>query len=183
MFKRTFLAALLSTAALTFAADTYKIDPVHSTVIFGAHHAGAGYSFGRFNGQSGSFTLDGANSKFDVEIKVDTVDSANAKRDEHLKSADFFNAKQYPTITFKSTKVEKTDDTTLSVTGDLTLHGVTKAITFPLKLTGTGEFPAGTKRAGVLAEFAVKMSDYGIKGIPGAVGDEIKLIVSFEGTK
>ncbi|HEX8324535.1 MAG TPA: YceI family protein [Tepidisphaeraceae bacterium] len=186
MRSASFFAVLLSAASVSFAADSYKVDPVHSSVVFSAHHANAGYVFGRFNGFGGSFTLDDADptkSTFAADIKVDTVDTANEKRDAHLKAPDWFNAKQYPTITFKSTKVEKADDKTLTVTGDLTFHGVTKQASFPVKLTGKGEFPAGTVRAGILAEFVVKMSDYGIKGMPGAVGDDIKLIVAFEGTK
>ncbi|MDB5326139.1 MAG: hypothetical protein JWM57_1708 [Phycisphaerales bacterium] len=190
MRKLSFLAAVLATTALAtsasvFAADSFKVDPVHSSVIFSAHHAGAGYVFGRFNEVSGTFTLDTADytkSTVEAEVKTDSVDTNNDKRNAHLKSPDWFNSKQYPAITFKSTAVEKTDDTTLKVTGDLTLHGVTKSVSFPLQLTGRGEFPAGTKRAGVLAEVKVNMSDYGIKGMPGAVGDEIKLTVAFEGT-
>lgn len=186
MRKFSFLAAALLAVAPVFAADTFKVDPVHSSVVFAAHHAGAGYTYGRFNKFTGTFTIDKedlAKSTLEAEVTVGSVDTGNEKRDGHLASADWFNAKQYPTITFKSTKVEKTDDTTLSVTGDLTLHGVTKSVTVPLRLTGTGEFPAGTVRSGVLSEFTVKMSEFGIKGMPGAVGDEIKLIVSLEGTK
>lgn len=175
-------ASLVSSA---FAADTYKIDPVHSGVIFAAHHAGAGWTPGRFNEVGGSFTIDDdlSRSTFSAEIPIDSVDTNNDKRNAHLKSPDWFNSKQYPTITFKSTAVEKIDDTHLKVTGDLTLHGVTKSISFPLELTGTGEFPAGTKRYGVRAMFKVTMSDFGIKGMPGAVGDEIEMGVMFEGTK
>ena len=175
----------MAAAAAAFAGDAYKVDPVHSFVFFTAHHAGAGYSGGRFNAFGGDFTIDAdpAKSTFAVEIKIDSVDTANEKRDSHLKSPDWFNAKQYPTIAFKSTAVEKVDDTHLKVTGDLTLHGTTKSINFPLELTGQGEFPPGTKRYGVRSAFTVKMSEYGIKGMPGAVGDEIELMVSLEGTK
>jgi len=177
--------SLVSSALSTAWADTYKIDPVHSGVTFAAHHAGAGWVPGRFNQVSGELNIadDLAKSTFSVEIPVDSLDTNNEKRNGHLKSPDFFNAKQYPTISFKSTSVEKTDDTHLKVTGDLTLHGVTKSISFPVELTGTGEFPAGTKRYGVRSSFTVKMSEYGIKGMPGAVGDEIELNVMFEGTK
>src|SRR4029450_565038 len=97
------------------------------------------------------------------------------KRDAHLKSPDFFNAKQYPTITFKSTSVKKGEGSALQVTGDLTMHGVTKSITVPVELTGKGQFPPGTLRAGVEATMVVKMSDFGIKGMPGALSDEVKV--------
>ena len=186
--RKVLIAAVLSAAALSTSpahADTFKVDPVHSTVLFRSHHAGAGYVWGRFNDPKATFTLDDDVSKdaFAADIPVDGVDTHNDKRDAHLKSPDWFNAKQYPNISFKSSKVEKASDTQLTVTGDLTMHGVTKSITFPLDLAGRGEFPAGTMRAGVEATFTVKMSDYGIKGMPGAVADEIKLIVAFEGTK
>ena len=180
------LAAVAALSLVSSAfAETYKIDPVHSGVTFAAHHAGAGWVPGRFNQVSGEMNIadDIAKSTFTVEIPVDSLNTNNDKRDQHLKSPDFFNAKQYPAISFKSTSVEKTDDTHLKVTGDLTLHGVTKSISFPLELTGTGEFPAGTKRYGVRASFTVKLSDYAIKGLPGVVGDEIELNVMFEGAK
>ena len=190
--RRLILAAVLSAAALTTSvatsvatADTFKVDPVHSTVLFRAHHAGAGYVWGRFNDPKATFTLDedAAKDSFTADIPIDGVDTHNDKRDAHLKSPDWFNFKQYPNISFKSTKVEKAGDTQLTVTGDLTMHGVTRSISFPLDLAGRGEFPAGTMRAGVEATFTVKMSEYGIKGMPGAVADEVKMIVAFEGTK
>src|SRR6185436_16496600 len=112
------------------------------------------------------------------------VDTGNAQRDGHLKSPDFFNAKQYPTITFKSTSVKAGESpTTLAVTGDLTMHGVKKSITIPVELTGNGEFPPGVKRAGVEATLTVKLTDFEIKGMPGALSDEVKVIVSLEGMK
>ena len=102
----TLIAAIAgaSLASAVFAADTYKIDPVHSGVIFAAHHAGAGYVPGRFNEVSGSFSIDDdlTKSTFTVEIPVDSVDTNNDKRNAHLKSPDWFNAKQYPSIAFKS---------------------------------------------------------------------------------
>jgi len=182
------LTASLFTAMVAVqanAADTFKADPVHSAVVFSAHHANSGYVWGRFNDPSGTFTLDddAAKDSFTVEIPVANIDTHNDKRDAHLKSPDWFNAKQYPTIAFKSTSVQKTNDTTLQVTGDLTLHGVTKSVTVPVELTGRGEFPAGTQRAGIQATFTVKTSDFDIKGMPGAVGDEIKVIVALEGVK
>ena len=127
---------------------------------------------------------DPTKSTFTAEIPVANVDTHNAQRDAHLKSPDFFNAKQYPTITFKSTAVKKGDaPNTLQVTGNLTMHGVTKPLTVPVELTGKGQFPPGTQRAGVEATFVVKMSDFQIKGLPGAVGDEIRVIVALEGVK
>ena len=176
----------LSCATLSRAADTYKADPVHSSVVFRAHHAGAGYVWGRFNDPAGTFVLDDADltrSTFHVEIPVANIDTHNDKRDGHLKSPDFFNAKQYPTITFQSTSVKKGEGNVLEVTGNLQVHGVTRTVTVPVELAGKGEFPPGTKRAGVEATFTVKQSDFEIKGLPGAVSDEIKVTVALEGVK
>ena len=178
--------ALAISAFPALAADTYKVDPVHSSTLFRAHHANAGYVWGRINDPAGTFVLDDADltkSTFTVEIAVAGIDTHNEKRDAHLKSPDFFNAKQYPTISFKSTSITKGDGGVLQATGELTLHGVTKTITVPIELTGTGELPAGTKRAGLEATFTVKLTDYGMKAMPGAVGDDIKVIVSLEGVK
>ena len=180
------VVVFMSLAAPALAADTYKVDPVHSMAIFRSDHANVGHVWGRFNEPTGTFVYDAADptkSTFEIELTVDKIDTNNEKRDGHLKSPDFFNAKQYPTITFKSTSVSKGDGDALNVTGDLTMHGVTKQITIPVEVLGTGEFPPGTTRTGLEAKFPVKMSEYEIKGLPGAVGDEIHVIVAVEGIK
>jgi polyisoprenoid-binding protein YceI len=179
------LVALLGAAAQSRAADTYKVDPVHSSVVFRVTHAGIGAVYGRFNDYGGSFALDDADaskSTFAFEIQVNGVDTRVEKRDAHLKSPDFFNAKQYPTITFKSTAVKKSDKpNTLEVAGDLTMHGTTKSVTVPVEIIGKGNF-MGAPRVGIESVFTVKMSDFGFKGNPG-VGDEVKLFVALEGAK
>ncbi len=179
------LVAILGLAAQLRAGDSYKADPVHSSVIFAVRHAGAGNVWGRFNDPTGSFVLDEADptkSTFTVEIPVANIDTHNEQRDTHLKSPAFFDAEKYPTITFKSTSVAKGKDNVLDVTGTLDMHGETKTITIPVELLGKGEFPPGTQRFGVEAQFKVKKSDYKIIGVPG-VGDEIRVIVAIEGTK
>ncbi|HEY7120562.1 MAG TPA: YceI family protein [Tepidisphaeraceae bacterium] len=180
------VAVVMMTAPVR-AADTYKVDPVHSAVIFRAHHANIGYVYGRFNDFGGTFSVDEADpgtSTFEFRVQAASVDTRQEKRDAHLKSPDFLNAKQYPTITFKSTAVKKGDkDNVLEVVGDLTLHGVTKPITVPVEITGKGQFPPGTQRTGLEAVFTVKTSEFDIKGLPGVVGDEIRLIVAAEGAK
>jgi len=132
-------------------AQAHKVDPVHSFVVFRIGHANIGYVWGRFNDPAGSFTLDDADpakSSFEIEIKVANVDTHQPKRDEHLQTPDFFNAKQYPTITFKSTSVKKgSAANTLDVTGDLTMHGVTKSVTIPVERTSSPprNVPAGLR--------------------------------------
>jgi polyisoprenoid-binding protein YceI len=184
------LFVLVSLAAPALAADNYKVDPVHSSLIFRSHHANVGYIYGRFNALSGQFTLDDADpskSSFNFEARADSVDTGQEKRDAHLKSPDFLNAKQYPAITFKSTSVKRGAlPNALEVSGDLTLHGVTKPISVTVELVGKGEFPPKTPRAGVATNFTVKLSEFGIKGIPGmpgVVGDEVRLMFASEGVK
>ena len=182
-------AVLLMTVAFAAparAAEAYKVDPVHSSSVFRIKHANAAYFWGRFNEPAGAFTLDEADptkSSFTVELSADKIDTGNAKRDAHLKSPDFFNAKQYPAISFKSTSVKKGEGNTLQVTGNLTMHGVTKPVTANVELTGKGQFPPGVSRAGVEATLVVKMSDFEIKGMPGALSDEVKIVVSLEGVQ
>jgi polyisoprenoid-binding protein YceI len=181
------LFALVLWAVPALAADDYKVDPVHSTVLFRVHHANVGQYWGRFNDPAGTFTLDEADvakSTFNVEVKVNNVDTHNPQRDGHLKSPDFFNEKQFPTITFKSTAAKKGDAANvLLVTGDLTIHGVTRSVTVPVELTGKGEFPKGTPRAGVEAVFNIKRTEFDMKNMVGPVGDDVRLVVSLEGTK
>jgi polyisoprenoid-binding protein YceI len=169
-------------AAHAIAAESYKVDPVHSSAVFRIKHANAGPFWGLFRGPAGSFTLDDADvsrSTFRIEIQAGNVYTGNDQRDGHLKSPDFFNARQYPTITFTSKSVKQNGDL-LEVTGDLTLHGVTRPITATVEQTGSGQF-RGKKVAGVEATLLVKMSDFQIKGMPGALSDEVKVIVGLEG--
>ncbi len=125
-------AALMAIFASSrpLSAANFEVDPVHSGITFKISHMGIGWVYGRFDSFTGSFSVDPNNaaaSSFAVNIKADSIDSGNKKRDEHLASPDFFNVKQFPTIEFKSTAVTAGKDG-LGVTGDLTMHGVTKSI-------------------------------------------------------
>jgi polyisoprenoid-binding protein YceI len=188
---KSLLASVIAVAfvvgVVSVRADQYAVDPVHSSVLFRIHHAHVGQLWGRINDPAGTFTLDEADptkSSFDVAVKVDNIDTHNAQRDTHLKSPEFFNEKQFPTITFKSTAVRKgAAANTLEVTGDLTLHGVTKSVTAAVEITGKGPFPPGVQRAGVEAVFTIKRTDFDMKNLVGMVGDEVRLIVGLEGIK
>ncbi len=141
--------------------------------------------FGRFNELSGNFTLDAADaskSSFAVTVKAESIDTNNAKRDEHLRSPDFFNSKQFPTLIFKSTAVKAIKDG-FQVSGDLTIHGVTKPVTFNLLGGRSAEFPKGMQRTGYTTEFTIKRSDFGMDKMLEAIGDDVHLAISFEGTK
>jgi polyisoprenoid-binding protein YceI len=143
------------------------------------------YVHGRFNAFSGEFTLDSSDpskSSFAMSIKPETVDTNNGGRDNHLRSPDFFNVKQFPTITFKSTSVKATEGG-YEVTGDLTLHGTTNPVTFILKGGGSAEFPKGVKRTGYVTDFVIKRSEFGVGKPMPVLGDEVYVSIGFEGTK
>ena len=173
-----FIATALS--ASTARAETYTIDAVHSTVLFRIKHMNTSNAWGRFNDIQGTADLDGPKPALNVTLTVDSIDTANQKRDEHLEGPDFFNAKQFPTIAFESTKVTKVDDTHYDVAGDLTLHGVTRPISVKLEKTGNARTPMTGPIVGYATEFKVKRSDYGMKLMIGPLGDEVLLIVSLE---
>lgn len=180
------VAASTSVASVT-AAETYEIDAVHSAVLYRIKHLGAAYNYGRFNEMSGTFTITDASISLDVTINTNSVDSANGGRDDHLRSPDFFNTKQFPTATFKSTssrvaEAENEDGYRVyEVTGDFTLNGESKTITLPVVMTGTGTSPRAGKVAGVEAVVTINRSEFGITTYPGMLGEKVRLIVALEG--
>jgi polyisoprenoid-binding protein YceI len=162
------------------ADQKFSVDAVHSSVMFRLEHMGVCNFYGAFREVSGSYTL-GDNAAFEISVKTDSVDSRNKGRDDHLKSPDFFNAAEFPAITFKSTKVEK-DGEGLKVTGDLTLHGVTKSVTVDMKTWAPKETRQGVK-SGIETSFTIKRSDYGMTTYvaEGGLGDEVDIVVALEG--
>ena len=178
---------MLAGARQALAADTYKIDSVHSSVVYKISHLNLANVYGRFNEPTGQVVWDGEDptkSTFEFEVDAEKVDTGNAKRDAHLKSPDFFDAKQFPKISYKSTKVTKKSDNELELTGDLTMHGVTKPITFTITKTGEGNgLKPGEHRTGWEAQVDLKRTDWGIKGLVGPVGDDVHLTISFEAVK
>src|SRR5215469_9739079 len=123
--------ALAVTAAPARASEYYVLDPAHTAVTFKISHLGLSWTHGRFNSVSGGLVLDGGKASFVLDIKPESVDTGNAKRDEHLRTPDFFNVKQFPKISFKGDSVKAVKDG-YEVKGDLTLHGTTKPVTFVL---------------------------------------------------
>ncbi|HUB24418.1 MAG TPA: YceI family protein [Tepidisphaeraceae bacterium] len=180
------MIGLLLANRSAIAADTYSIDPVHSNTIFRIHHFNAGYVYGFIALPTGSFVYDDSdptNMSFTVSASLDNLDTANSRRDSDLKGPDWFNAKQFPTIDFKSTSVKKTGDTTYDVTGDLTVHGVTKSVTVPMEMTGTGQGMRGETRMGFETTFTIQRADFDMAAMPGAVGSDVRIIVALEGIK
>ncbi|GJM25274.1 MAG: polyisoprenoid-binding protein [Phycisphaerae bacterium] len=179
-------AAICAGHASEAIADEYTIDGGHSSILFRVMHKKSAPFYGRFNAVSGTFSIDADPSKssFDVTVKTDSIDSNNKKRDGHLKSPDFFNALEFPTLSFKSTKVEAGKEGALKVTGDLTCHGVTKSITIDVAITGSNEGPRGASK-GIETIFTIKRSEFGMSyGLEGGMlGDDVKIIVALEGGK
>jgi polyisoprenoid-binding protein YceI len=143
----------------------YTIDPAHSRIGFVARHAMITKVRGSFNEFTGSgyFDVDKPeNSHFELTIDVTSIDTRNADRDAHLKSNDFFDMETHPQITFSSTAVEKVDDDTFRVTGDLTIKGVTKPVTVDLDYAGTAVDPFGNHRLGLEGNVVVNRKDWGL---------------------
>ena len=164
---------------------TYNIDAVHSSVLFRAKHMGVAYNYGRFNEFSGNIVLDDTDvskSKVEFEVKSASVDTANAKRDQHLRSSDFFSVKQFPVITFKSTNVraKEEQENMLEVTGELNLHGVKKSITIDVEITGKKTVPQAGEVIGFHTIFDIKRSEYGFNFGMEGVNDDIQIIISVE---
>jgi len=184
------LAVVSTVIAPSAAAESYQIDPGHTSVIFGISHMGLSYTYGRFNKVSGSYELDRENmaaSQFKLTIDASSIDTNSQNRDQHLRGPDFFNAAQFPLISFESTKVvpQTAEDgkTHLNVVGNLTMHGVTKRISFDLLLVGEAQGPRGDHRTGFHTDAKLKRSDFGMTGMIPAIGDEVAVTISFEGVR
>lgn len=179
------VALTFSSGRLTIAADDYTYDMVHSSVSFKARHLDISWIHGRFNDVAGKFSLDRQDptkSTFELTIKADSVDTANAARDEHLRQPDYFDTKQFPTIEFRSTSVKAVKQGYV-VTGDFTMHGTTKEITFTL-IGGKEIESRDVKRVGFSTELRLKRSDFGFdKNAIGPIGDEAIVIIDCEGMR
>ncbi len=184
---RTALAVLALAALPALAQDTYKIDPVHSEVSFKIRHLLAKTS-GRFTKFGGTIKVDTADlskSSVDVTIEVASLNTDNEARDKHLKTAEFFDLEKFPTITFKSSSVKEVAKGKLEVTGDFTLHGVTKKITFPITNAGTqpGMQPGSVVAGFIDGAVTINRNDFGIKTYPGALGDDVVISLNVEAGK
>jgi polyisoprenoid-binding protein YceI len=177
-----------SSTAVRPAAGTYAIDPGHSGVSFTGRHLMISKVRGKFGVESGTVIVsdDPEQSSVEATILARSVESGDLKRDEHLRSADFFDAENYPTITFRSTKVEDHGDGEFTLTGDLTVRGVTKRVTLQGEYLGTQSTPWNTQAIGFTAETEVNRKDWGLEwnvtletgGV--LVGEKIKLVIDVE---
>jgi len=182
--------ALVSASFQPVHADDFAVDGSHTSVIFGISHMGYSFTYGRFNKVSGGFTLEPGKPEattFQVAIDAASVDTNDAKRDQHLRGPDFLNTGEFPAITFKSTKVSpKRSDAgiMLEVAGELTMHGVTRPVTLELQKLGEGPGPGGRGfRTGFTCQTKLKRSEFGMTNMIGAIGDEVAIMISFEGVR
>jgi polyisoprenoid-binding protein YceI len=175
--------AVFAASAPAHAADTYKIDAVHSFAIFKVGHLGVGYVRGGFTDIAGSIAYGKdteAGSLVEITIATNSVNTHNKDRDAHLRTDDFFDVEKYPEMSFKSKSFKKLETGKYQVTGDFTLHGVTKTITVTADVTGEGDDPWGNYRAGFETSFTIMRSDYGMdKQIPAA-GDKVWITLNIE---
>ena len=173
----------LPVCASAYAADTYNIDGSHTNVEWSIDHFGFSKPNGKFSAQEGQLVLDTAkpeNSTVNVTFRIDSLVTGVAKLDEHLKSKDFFDAAQFPTASFASTKVEVTGKDTALVHGNLTLHGVTKPVTLNVHLNKMAPNMMKKQTAGFSAAATIKRSDFGISAYLPDLGNDIALNIQAE---
>jgi polyisoprenoid-binding protein YceI len=185
--------ALTAAAPIVVYADSWQIDPNHTNVEFTVRHLMISNVKGQFEKTTGTITTDPANpsaSSIDATIDASSVNTRVAMRDDDLKSPDFLDVAKYPTITFKSTKVEADGPGKWNVTGDLTLHGVTKPVVLAVEATGTPiKDPMGSTRAGASATTKINRKDFGLtwnKTLEAGgvvVGDEVAISIDLEAIK
>ncbi|WP_133405318.1 YceI family protein [Parashewanella tropica] len=188
MKKTVLMAALFAAMTGSVNAADYKVDieGAHAFVNFKIKHLGYSWLYGRFNDFDGKFSWDKANpnaSKINIEIDTASIDSNHAERDKHLRNPHFLDVKKYPKSTFKSTKIEFKDATHGTVTGEFTLHGVTKTISFPIEKLGEGKDPWGGYRAGFVGTTELKLKDYGINYDLGPASTHVELELAIEGIR
>lgn len=180
------IAALLLPAVPASAA-TYEVDSVHSSALFSVKHFGISNFYGVFREISGTVDYDAASADglaVEITIGAASVDSRYEQRDDHIKSPDFLNAAEFPTIGFKSTSVTPTGDGTYDVTGDLTLHGVTRQIQVTAERTGEGKHPqSGKDMVGFETRFTIDRTEFGMSFMAGPVGEEVVFLLSLESGK
>ena len=189
--KKSAKLLLVAALALGFvrsasaAVETYTIDPVHSTLSFSLRHLVSKFT-GNFGKVTGTVKVDRANleqSSVEAVIDIASLNTASEKRDNHVKSADFFDLAKYTTATFKSTAWKKTGDDTFDVTGNLTIKDVTKPVTLKVKLLAFGDGMGGAKLSGWEAAVTIKKSEFGLAGpamLSKALGDDVSISIGIE---
>jgi polyisoprenoid-binding protein YceI len=181
-------AAAAAATVGTAHAATFEIDPAHSDVVFSLDHLGYSKVFGSFGEVGGRFAFDPEKpeaASVTLTIRAASVDTNHKKRDEHLRSPDFLNAREFPEITFESTAVAVTGKNTAEVTGDLTLHGQTHPVTLNVTFNKIAPHPLpqydDVLTAGFSARGTIQRSRWGVGKFAPAIGDAMKLYIEVEG--
>ena len=184
--------ATTTPATLADLSGTYTLDPTHTRIGFVARHAMVTKVRGQFNEFDGSAVIDAddfTRSSAQLTIRAASIDTRNEQRDGHLRSNDFLALEEYPQITFVSTAVEQTGATSLELTGDLTIKGVTKPVTFDLEFTGLATDPWGNEKAGFEATADINRKDWDLswnvplEGGGVLVSEKVKLNLDIQLTK
>lgn len=183
MLRTIVLCSLLATSLCALAAPrTFEIDPTHTQVSFTYDHFGFSNPTGRLEDIKGTLVIDQADwgqSSVQVTMPLSGLHTGVAKLDEHLKKADFFDAARFPDVTFKSTGVRKTGADTLEISGDLTVHGVTRPVTLHARINKIGANKMiNSESAGFDADATLKRSDFGMGAYVPAVSDTVKIHIT-----
>ncbi len=168
------------------ATEHYVVDKGHSALLFKIKHLGVSYTHGRFNDFTGFFSVNDADlskAKIEIDIASVSIDSNDAGRDEHLRKPDYFNCEKFPSITFESTSIAMASKGVYRVTGDFTLLGVTKEITFRMTKVGEGNDPWGGHRLGYEGQLLIKRSEYGMTTMLKGIGDNVHITLAVEGIR
>ncbi|HET7452096.1 MAG TPA: YceI family protein [Thermoanaerobaculia bacterium] len=182
--KRILVLALIAVAATAAGAPaSFAIDPDHSAAHFTVRHLAISNVRGEFGHVRGTIVFDDADpasTRIDATIDAASVNTRVAARDEDLRGASFFDVAKYPEILFRSTSVRAAGDNRYSVTGDLTLHGVTRSVTLDVEATPPAKDSRGNERRGAEATTTLSRKEFGVSGSPGMVGDEVKVTIDIE---
>jgi polyisoprenoid-binding protein YceI len=190
ILSTTLLAAALCLPRQAQSADNYKIDPRHTSIVFSIGHAELSYTYGMFCAASGAYSIDKenlSNSRFRLDIRADSLFTNDAERDKHLRSPDFFNVKEFPMITFETTSCTVKNTARrpeFLLTGNLTMHGITRPIEVPMQMLAEKKGPRGDFRTGFYCQLELLRSDFEIgTGLVDktSVGDAVSITISFEG--
>lgn len=177
------VAALVATPVL--AADKFDLDKTHAAVVFTVSHLGLSKTWGWFRDIDGDLMLDRDSipaSSVTLTMQAASIDTNHDKRDDHLRNADFFNAKEFPQITFKSTEIKQTSTRTADIIGDMTMLGVTRPVTLHATLNHIGDHPRdkSMEAAGFSATGQIRRSDFGMTYAVPFVGDAITIFIDLE---
>lgn len=178
-------AALAASSLASAAPENYTIDPTHTYPSFAVSHWGFSTMRGRFDRTTGKLVVDrqGRSVSADITVEARSITTGDTKRDEHLRSPDFFNVAEHPRITFRSTGSKWNGDNLAELSGNLTMLGVTRPVTLRIDTFRCGEDPRKQQRCGADASVSLKRSDYGMRFAIPAVGDDIAMTFEIEAVK